>query len=116
MVSANLTTNLAAASIKKGSHAPAAATAAVITITAIAEKRILINGIQGSYSNTPTGGRLTITMGGSTVFDADVTAAGLFAINPVIPSERNEEVIITLASGGGSVSGKINAQWLQYAE
>lgn len=92
-------------------HAPAANTAAIITLAAVADKRHHIAQIIYSYSGAPAGGRLSITDGGVTVFDQDITSGG--SLGPLQFSNPlrfavNSAVVITLAAGGGTVVGKLN--------
>jgi hypothetical protein len=97
--------------VRSAVHVPAAATAAVITIAAVANRKHWIHNIQWSYSADPTGGRITITSGGVTKFDVDVTTGGPGGFGLEIVGGVNEEIVITLASGGGTVVGKLNAQY-----
>lgn len=95
-------------------HAPVAATPAVITLAAAATDRHVVDCIFGSYSATPTGGSLTIasTVNGSAVSQAiAIPAAGHFILNfdPPLQGDKNTAITITLASGGGTVVGIINA-------
>jgi hypothetical protein len=99
------------AAIAGNVHAPAAATAAVITKAAAgAGIHHVISGIAFSYSAAPTGGNLTITDGGVTVFNIDITAAGWGQINfdEPIMGDANAAMVVTLASGAGAVVGKVN--------
>jgi hypothetical protein len=92
-------------------HAPAADTAAVVTLAAAGEGvSHVITGIYFGYDDTPTGGSLTVTDGGSTVFQIPVTAAGagFIPFDPPLKGTANSEVVVTLAAGGGSVSGAVN--------
>jgi|FLYN01.1.fsa_nt_gi riboflavin biosynthesis pyrimidine reductase len=92
----------------------AANTAVTLTYAAHTDGQAHVVGeIIASYSAVPTGGNLTIEDGaGTTVFQADITAAGPVAIvfDPPIASRRNTALIITLAAGGTSVVGKLNAR------
>ncbi|MFH0983777.1 MAG: hypothetical protein V2A79_19860 [Planctomycetota bacterium] len=91
-------------------HAPAAATAAVITYAAAVGYRHVITGIAWSYDAAPTGGLLTITDGVAVVFTMGITAAGAGVI--VFPQPKRGTVsaamIVTLASGAGAVVGKVS--------
>jgi hypothetical protein len=91
-------------------------TAVVLTYAANAERHV-IGALHISYSNTPTGGAITIENGaGVIVFDADITVGGLTVIpfNPPLAGSPNTAMIITLAAGGGTVVGTLNARhWLQ---
>lgn len=92
-------------------HAPAAGNAAVITLDAPgAGLRHVISGIAFSYGTTPTGGALSITENGVTVFVIQVPAAG-WGVIPFNPPKRfgaNLAVVITLASGGGAVVARLS--------
>ncbi len=95
-------------------HAPAAATDAVVTYAAVAAKKHYLYSVVWSYSATPTGGNLKIEdVSGTTVFTTDIAAAGpgqlLFA-HPIVSSLVNTAMIVTLASGAGTVVGKLSCQ------
>ena len=63
-----------------------AGAACSITFTpADADKYVEIWGIEGSYSAAPTGGRISITDGGTLVYDLDITASGPFTIQYLQP-------------------------------
>jgi hypothetical protein len=88
-------------------HAPAANTAAVVTLAASANKRHVIRFLVWSYSAAPTNGRLTITDGGVTKADLDITTSGP---GPLILDSVfgvNSAVVVTLAAGSGVVVGKL---------
>ncbi len=93
-------------------HAPAANNAAVVTYAAVAGVRHAISGIAWSYSAAPTNGGLTIQdVSGTTVFTIDITAAGPGVI--IFPRAKksaavNTALIVTLAAGGGGISGKVS--------
>ncbi len=93
-------------------HAPAAATAAVVTYTAVADKKHVITGVAWSYSATPTGGNLQIEdVAGTVVFSVDISAGGPGVIvfpHPKRSAAVNTAMIVTLASGAGTVVGKAN--------
>lgn len=97
-------------------HFPAAATAAVVTIAADSEQAWCLRRISASYSAAPTAGRLTVVAGSTTLLDIDITAAGPFVLdldqeNVLTNNTKNEAVVVTLASGGGTVVGKLNVQY-----
>jgi hypothetical protein len=94
-----------------GKHHPAAATAAVITVTAVAGRVHVVQGIQWSYSEAPTGGRLTVVLGATTVIDLDITSAGPGGFGVLIPAGTNTTLVVTLASGAGTCVGKLNMQY-----
>lgn len=93
-------------------HLPSAATAAVVTYAAVAGQYHVIRGIAYSYDSTPTGGNLKVEdVSGTSVFSIDVPVAGAAVIQFPIPlrsSIVNTALIVTLASGAGSVVGKVN--------
>lgn len=95
--------------VVRGIHVPASNTAAVVTLTALAGQRRIINAVQWSYTAAPTGGRLTIS-DGTTRFDVDITAAGPGGFGLCIPGDAGTEVVITLAAGGAGIVGKLNVQ------
>lgn len=92
-------------------HVPAANTAAVVTLPAVAGRINVVKYLAWSYSGAPTGGRLSITDGGVTVFDVDITAGGHGSI-PLGPGfqsgARNAAVVATLAAGGVGLTGKLS--------
>lgn len=89
---------------------PAAATAAVYTHALVAGKKAKIDGVTVSYGATPTGGNLLIeSPTGTTIFSTDIPTAGTFTICPPngFTGNAGNEMVVTLASGGGSVVGKL---------
>ena len=93
-------------------HAPSSNTAAVLTYSAVSDRRHALTGVAWSYSAAPTGGNLKIEDGsGTTVFSVDVTAAGpgFIPFDPPLAGRANTALIVTLAAGGSGVSGKVNA-------
>lgn len=91
-------------------HYPLSATAAVVTLAATINRTHVVQGIQWSYSEAPTGGRLTVMYGAVVKFDVDITAAGPGGFGALLPADTNELVTITLASGAGTCVGKLNVQ------
>lgn len=93
-------------------HAPAADTAAVITKSAPTGTNVnVLGGVFWSYDADPTGGNLKIENGsGTTVFSIDITTggAGFFPFDPPMKGDVETALIITLAAGGGAVSGKVS--------
>jgi hypothetical protein len=93
-------------------HAPSSNTAAVLNYAAVSDRRHVLDGLQWSYSGTPTAGNLKVEDGaGTTVFSLDVTAAGpgFIPFEPALAGRTNTALIVTLAAGGAGVSGKVNA-------
>jgi hypothetical protein len=109
------------AKINTASHFPAAATAAVVTIAAVADSGTTktihcVRRISCSYNAAPTGGRLTVVAGSTTLMDIDITASGPLVIdfdqdNLLTNNTSNEAVVVTLASGAGAVVGKLSVQY-----
>lgn len=93
--------------------APAANTAAVLRYNADGPGRMhVLSGVAWSYDGDPTGGRLKIEDGaGNTVFDESITKGGPgeFFFDPPFQGSPNTDLVITLAAGGGTVVGKVNA-------
>jgi hypothetical protein len=99
---------------KIGTHFPAAATAAVVTIAASTEpgvKRHILRWVVVSYSETPTGGRLTVVHGSRTTLDVNITSADPIPLRDLMIfndlANANEAMVVTLASGGGTAVGKL---------
>lgn len=91
----------------------AAGGAAVVTYAADVDKRHVLAGVSFSYSAAPTGGGLRIEDGsGTTVFEADITAAGInqLIFDPPLQTSRNKAMVVTLLAPGGAVVGKVNCQ------
>ena len=94
-------------------HAPGAATAAVVTFTGVAGKRWVLRQAEWSYDADPTGGNLKVeNVAGTTVFQVAVTKSGpgFIKFEPPIVGDNAASVIVTLASGAGAVVGKVNAR------
>lgn len=95
--------------------APAADTAASITLAAVAERRQCCLKPVWSYSAQPTGGQLTITTGGEVIFQIDITEGGPGFLPVQLRGKLGQNLVVTLAAGGGGVTGKINVEkaWLE---
>ena len=97
------------------SDAPAAATAAVVTLAATTGQMWVIRAIHFSYDAAPAAGSLIITENGTPKYTLYITAAGA---GPVpLPDNGMQfasgaEVVVTLASGAGTVKGALNV-WSQ---
>lgn len=98
------------------SHAPAAATAAVCTCTVGATQQALVHSIFGSYDTTPTGGGLVTTGLAGDQISIAIPAAGQFQLtfDPPLRGTVGTNFVATLASGGGSVVGKLNVSWTPF--
>jgi len=84
---------------------------AVITVSADSAEFWTIDAIGWSYSAAPTGGRLVVTIGGTTLIDIDIVAGGpglMEFSNPFYKTSeaKGEALVITLHAGGGGVVGK----------
>lgn len=93
-------------------HATAAANTAVTqTFAAVVGKSHRLTSLAVSYSAAPTGGRVTVSDGGTVVFEVDVTAAGPVSV-PLpgggLQGTANTAMTVTLAAGGAAVIGKVN--------
>lgn len=109
--------------IQSATHYPSAATNAVVTLAAAAQTIHAIRSIHCSYSAAPTGGRLTVVAGSTTLLDVDITAAGptVFLFDADCPlyktvigttyENTGEAVVVTLYSGAGAVVGKLNVRY-----
>lgn len=95
-------------------HAPAAATAAVVTLTpSAATKGIVLSRVGWSYSAAPTAGSLTISWndGSARTRKWLISGAGPGSVSWPVPLRfpANVAVTVTLASGAGAVVGTADA-------
>ncbi len=94
------------------SNVPAVNTAAVITYAAVPGQRHRLTMLAFSYAPAPAGGRITVTDGGTTILDLDVTGATDREISLPPGGLRgtvNTAMTATLAAGGAAVQGKLSA-------
>jgi hypothetical protein len=96
-------------------NAPAANTAAVCTCAADADRVNVLTSVQWSYSAAPTGGSLQVeSVSGTIVWGPHaITAAGLGSLRfdpPIMNTNKNEALIVTLAAPGGTVVGALSIQ------
>ncbi len=61
-----------------------------------------------SYGATPTGGRLLVAVGGTTVFSTDITAAGPGPRNPYWVFPADVAVVFTVLAGGAGIISRLN--------
>lgn len=80
--------------------------AGVITVLAVQDKRHTLHKLVWSYNTTPTGGRITVT-GGLNALDLDVSNAGPGSLSINYVCTVNTNMVVTIASGGGAVVGKL---------
>lgn len=88
--------------------AEAAATAATATLTNTTKTIIKGKMVTWSYSAAPTGGKCTLKSGSTSINEWDITAAGpgfmpIDGFNTV----AGENLVAVLASGAGTVVGKV---------
>ena len=98
-------------------HATAAADAdVVITLAAVEDVCHVLARVSASYSETPTGGALTVACGGTTIFEVDIPGVDWErnfysdCKNPGLHHAQapNEEMVITLHGAGATCVGKLN--------
>ena len=93
-------------------HTPSANTAATKTISPGTGRSVKIHSVQWSYDGDPTGGNLLITAGGTTILSLDITVGGPGQVDfPNKGGGVGEDVVVTLAAGGASVTGKVNIDY-----
>lgn len=93
--------------------APAINTAAVVTLAANATKRHYLTQIDFSYEGAApaaNGNLIVEDEAGTTVFNIDIALEGDRTINFFNPlrGRVNKAMVITLAAGGASVTGKLS--------
>ncbi len=89
--------------------APAANTAAVVTLAAAGEGiSNAIRGIAWSYDAEPTGGNLKVEDGATAVFSMDIATPGAGFVPVCGKGSTNTALTVTLAAGGEGISGKLN--------
>lgn len=94
--------------VTRSKHIPASNTAAVVTLAAVDTfTRHLVHRVIWSYDTDPTGGKLTITDGGTVIGEWDITRSGPGSLHFSTPFAKNSAVVITLAAGGSGVQGKL---------
>lgn len=86
---------------------PGAGVAAVCTLPVVAGKPNTLSKVVWSYNADPTNGRLTITLGGVTVLDVDITKGGPGALQ-FGAITGTAAIVVTLAHGG--VTPKLYAE------
>jgi hypothetical protein len=99
-------------------HAPAADTAAVVTVAAVAREFWVLDSIHYGYDRAPGAARtLTVTIGGVTkhteYIPADIDRAGPHEVIfdkglYVGENNKNEALVVTLEADDGGASGSVN--------
>lgn len=81
---------------------------AAITLLAVVDHYHYISRVYWSYSGVPVAGGITITDGGVTVFNLDITLGGNDSRDVNIKSvSPNTAMVVTLASGGVGIQSKL---------
>lgn len=96
----------------QGTHRPAAAADAVVTFAAVTGVVQKLDSIDYSYSAAPTAGNIKVeSPSGTVIFQLAVPASGPFSKTwrNGLAGASGQAVIVTLASGGGTVVGSVNA-------
>jgi hypothetical protein len=100
--------DIAAAAAANAAKA-AADTAVVVTLTADANNKHVVEGLVVGYSEAPTGGKLTIADGAATVFEIPIIAGGpVYLPITIEQAAKAANLVITLAAGGGTAVGYVN--------
>lgn len=97
--------------LTNGTHAPAANTAAVVTLAARTGGYLTITSLSYSYSAEPTGGNLQVeSPAGTVIWQIDILLRGENHINfeRGLQCAKDQGAIVTLAAGGAGISGKVN--------
>lgn len=97
-------------------YGESANTAAVITVPAIEKEFPVVQYVSWSYSGTPTGGLITIAIGGTTVWSKHITQSGwdgaIFGSGLYNQAQtENENLVVTLAAGGAGVTGFVDVKY-----
>lgn len=87
----------------------AAGGSASVAYAAVPNRQHKIAGVLASYSAAPTGGRLTVADGATTILDVDLTAAGPtpIALPRPMKGSTNTTLTVALAAGGGVIVPKL---------
>lgn len=96
----------------QATHRPAQATDAVCTFAAVSETVHELDSISWSYSTAPAAGNIAVqSPSGTTIFQMAVTSAGPGYLNfpNALKGASGQALIVTLASGAGTVVGSANA-------
>lgn len=82
--------------------------AVALTFTGVQSTSNYLTWLVWSYSNDPTGGKLTIAYGSKTI-EFDITKGGPGSMFlPDIASGSNTTITVTLAAGGSGIVGKLS--------
>ena len=92
-------------------HFPAADTAAIVTIAALAGKVHVIDVIHWSFDADPAAAKsLTVVIGGTTVFHVEIIKGGpgFLPFPGGLYGDANEAAVVTLAADNAGAKGKVN--------
>lgn len=90
---------------------------AVVTVPAKQTEFWVLDWLAWSYSGSPTGGKVTVSIGGTVLFEVDITDDGPGAFHfenaPLYDANEttNQALVVTLAAGGAGVTGKLNIRY-----
>ena len=88
-----------------------AGAAVTVTLSAAAGVYHQVHNVTWSYSAMPTGGRITLVDGGTTIVDLDLVQDPFDSLPtsmlPILSLLPNTDMVITLAAGGLGVTGKL---------
>lgn len=92
--------------------APADGVAAIVTLAASDDETHVVDMIVASYDSTPAGGNLLVQDGEATLLVVDISDSRVCRIPFLrgLAGRPGEALTVTLAGGGGAVSGKLNVQ------
>jgi hypothetical protein len=98
--------------VRSGDYAQTTSHTAVVTIPASPDpnKVTLLLHVQWSYSDTPTGGKITATEGSAVLWEHHITSGGPGGLSPDVLGTAATAMVVTLAAGGGSVIGRLTVR------
>lgn len=100
-----------AAKITTETSTSSANAATSITKAADANEVHALHSIACSFSASPTGATVSVSVGGSTVFSMYVVGTELLVdLDKPIYGSKNEALVVTLSAGGSGITGKLNVQ------
>ena len=92
-------------------HGSAVNAPVTVTIPGENRRRRSLSKILFSYSATPTGGRVTVTIEGEIPLSHAITAAGPGPLNVNIAGVVNRPMVVTLDAGGAGVTGDLSVEY-----
>lgn len=82
-------------------------TANTLTLPTDADK---IHSVHFSYSDDPTGGKLTIKSGAATIYEVDITKGGPGPLD-FEPALQGPNLSVVMTAGGTGIVSKINVRY-----